>query len=103
MNGTDGTIFPPFVVPGETVREFYVADLCRTLEWKYQKPSESHGLPVGLYYLQDFMSVQKEPSEWCFCPKNMTDDCNIDGIGYLAPCMSGKHAKIILFVCFWDC
>lgn len=93
INGTDGSIFPPFV---ETDRklEMFSADLCRSLRLLYEKNSEVHGIQTYRFTVDE--RVLENPilnrENMCYCTQQGTkfENCPKDGAYQLNACKKGN-------------
>nr|CAI5820948.1 unnamed protein product [Callosobruchus analis] len=82
IDGTDGTIFPPFLEPKDGIVS-YAPDLCRSLPAYYVKPAKYDGIPVG-EYTADLGDASSNDDEKCYC---YTDDtCLKKGLMDLYKC-----------------
>ncbi|XP_020708289.1 sensory neuron membrane protein 1 isoform X2 [Athalia rosae] len=66
FNGTDSTIFHPFLYQDEDVVSFS-SDICRSLSARFQHPTEVQGIRTNRYSA-DFGDQSSVPEEKCFCP-----------------------------------
>jgi len=91
LNGTDGSIFPPFVTRDRIVYLFS-DDLCRSLYLKYEKDIEYHGLTGYRFSLpaQLLARATENPDNECFCfePNEDYSNCKA-GVIELAGCKKG--------------
>nr|CAH7722186.1 unnamed protein product [Callosobruchus chinensis] len=82
IDGTDGTIFPPFLEPEDGIVS-YAPDLCRSLGAYYVKSTKYSGIPVG-EYTADLGDASTNEDEKCYC---YTDDtCLKKGLMDLYKC-----------------
>ncbi|CAH1963590.1 unnamed protein product [Acanthoscelides obtectus] len=82
IDGTDGTIFPPFLEQDDGIVSF-APDLCRSLKAYYVKPAKYDGIPVG-EYTADLGDASTNEDEKCYC---YTDDtCLKKGLMDLYKC-----------------
>jgi len=92
INGTDGSIFPPFVTRDRVVRLFS-ADLCRSLYLKYTKDVEMNGIQgyrfaVPKEELED-PRINEENSCFCTNPGHNKRNCLKAGAIQLSACRKG--------------
>ncbi|XP_001606602.1 sensory neuron membrane protein 1 [Nasonia vitripennis] len=83
FNGTDGTIFHPFLYENEDVVSF-APDLCRSLSTTYEEKTNIAGLTTNRYtaFLGDPNTI---PSQRCYCPT--PDTCLKKGVMDLFKCI----------------
>lgn len=93
INGSDGTLNPPFIEPGVTDVYFFVPELCRSIKWQYDHETVTHGIPVSRFKFPDILTPYENPDLWCFCPYHKLEKCDIHGMATLAACYQGKLFK----------
>jgi len=96
INGTDGSIFPPFVTK-DRVLSIFNPELCRSLRLTYKSEMEYKGVSgyrftVPADVLQD-QSIN--PDNLCFCV-NPKEGCPKSGVMQLSVCRSGNNYWIFL-------
>ncbi|CAL8080165.1 unnamed protein product [Orchesella dallaii] len=89
INGSDGTLNPPFVEPGITDIFIFIPELCRSVKWQYDRETITHGIPVSRFQFPDIKTPAEDPDLWCFCPHDDLGKCDIHGIASLAACYQG--------------
>lgn len=89
INGSDGTMNPPFIEPGVTELYAFVPEICRSVRWQYLFDAVTHGINVARYTLPAIESVPENPDKWCFCPKEDPMQCDIAGLESLTACFQG--------------
>ncbi|XP_023289833.1 sensory neuron membrane protein 1 isoform X2 [Orussus abietinus] len=82
-NGTDSTIFHPFLYKDEDVVSF-APDLCRSLSARFDSPSAYKGIRTNRY-TADLGDMSTHPEEKCFCPTE--DTCLKKGLYDLTKCV----------------
>jgi hypothetical protein len=92
INGTDGSIVPPFVSKKDLLR-FFVPDICRSLLMIYEKETEFKGIKGYRFRLPDPKPVFAH-KDFCFCPKNTKLECFKTGVFSLAPCREGAPVAV---------
>lgn len=93
INGTDGTIFPPFEDKGRTLYIFS-SDICRSIYTVYQKSVTLKGIDLMRYAVPPrvFLNHKKNPDNEGFCsPKGV---CLPSGLLNVSSCRQG--APIIM-------
>ncbi|KAI8798272.1 lysosome membrane protein 2 [Biomphalaria glabrata] len=88
INGTDGTIYPPFIAKEET-KYLFSSDLCRSLGMDYTKDVTVKGIGMDRFVAPDIMfgNVTVNPYNAGFCtPK---DNCLPSGLLNVSVCRSG--------------
>ncbi|CAG7726152.1 unnamed protein product [Allacma fusca] len=92
INGTDSTIFPPFMTK-ETKVEAFSSQICRSLTFEFDKESEAERISTYRFHVSPttFMSPNSYPPNWCFCPKvkNETNSCIREGVLDIRACFGG--------------
>ncbi|KAH9641095.1 hypothetical protein HF086_003516 [Spodoptera exigua] len=81
--GTDGTIFPPFLTENDRLQSFST-DLCRSFKPWFQKKSSYKGIKTNRY-VANIGNLAEDPELQCFCPQ--PDKCPPKGLMDLAPCI----------------
>jgi len=93
INGSDGSIFPPFVKKDRVVRIFS-SDLCRSLYLTYTKEVEYKGVPALKFTIPEAMLADpvSNPENRCFCPNPdpVEEKCPKAGVILLSACRKGK-------------
>jgi len=76
VNGTDGTIFAPFVEKDRIV-ELYSSDIYRSIYLKYDKEEEIRGIKGFKFVLpkEVLENPRRNASNRCFCNEVSIDDC----------------------------
>lgn len=89
VNGTDGTIYPPFVKRSNTLYLFS-SDLCRSIYLSYTKDEKLRGIPVYRFNApkEVFYDAKKNPANEGFCVP--TDkECLPSGLLNVESCRDG--------------
>jgi hypothetical protein len=90
INGTDGSIFPPFVEKSRRL-DIFVTDLCRSLYLTYD--SEVEHLGIKGYRFTAPKNMLEDPrineDNMCFCMKGSVQDCPTGGVMSVATCRGG--------------
>lgn len=106
INGSDGSVFPPFVTRDRVLRIFS-PDMCRSIYMKYDEDVEVLGVP-GYRFITP-REVLEDPRVFqenaCYCPeavsRGMYEDekvelnlekCTKAGVFRLGPCRKGMFA-----------
>lgn len=92
IQGTDSTIFPPFLKKEEGLWTF-TPDICMSLQSHYVKESKFDGMPSRIYSV-DFGDMKNEPEKHCFC-NEYPNDCPPKGTLDLFPCLKGPIYGIV--------
>lgn len=79
VNGTDGTIFAPFIEKEDGVQVF-VAQLCRSFVANYKHPSKVSGIKTSHYEVNVTVSAD------CYCSED-ADNCPAQGQFDVMPCL----------------
>lgn len=95
INGSDGSVFPPFVNRDRVLRIFS-PDMCRSIYMTYLEDVEVLGVP-GYRFItpKDVLEDPRVNAEnICYCKRKdpdeeSLDDCSKAGVFYLAPCRKG--------------
>lgn len=87
INGTDGTIFPPFYEKEEGYTIF-IPQMCRSLTAEYQRPSKYAGIKTNHYTLS--FDVSKYGPANCYCRDH--EQCPPEGMLDLFPCIGSPIA-----------
>lgn len=94
INGTDGTMFSPFLTREKKVQVFN-PQVCRSLTFEYLQDSEMAGISTYQFQLAPsfFDPPSKHPENWCFCPalKNETGSCTRTGLLDIRSCVGGNE------------
>ncbi|CAL8137067.1 unnamed protein product [Orchesella dallaii] len=97
INGSDGSVFPPFVTRDRVLRIFS-PDMCRSIYMNYHEDVEVLGVP-GYRFITP-REVLEDPKVYpenkCYCT-NPGDDlagCAKAGVFYLAPCRKGAPVVV---------
>ncbi|XP_064073186.1 sensory neuron membrane protein 1-like [Vanessa tameamea] len=81
--GTDGTVFPPFLTEFDRLESFS-PDLCRTFKPWYQKRSSYRGIKTNRY-IANIGDFANDPALHCFCED--PNKCPPKGLMDLAKCI----------------
>ncbi|BFZ15099.1 hypothetical protein BsWGS_18137 [Bradybaena similaris] len=86
INGSDGTIYPPFVSTAET-KYLFSSDLCRSLGLEYQTVVNVRGIELDKFVAPDIMfaNATVNPYNKGFC----TSDCLPSGLLNVSVCRQG--------------
>ncbi|XP_060804308.1 xanthine dehydrogenase [Amyelois transitella] len=82
--GTDGTVFPPFLTENDRLQSFS-GDLCRSFKPWYQKKTSYQGIKTNRY-VANIGDFANDPELQCFC--DSPDTCPPKGLMDLMKCMS---------------
>lgn len=82
IDGTDGTIFPPFYEKEEGYT-IYIPQMCRSMHVEYQRPSKYAGIKTNRYTLS--FDVNKFGPANCYCRDH--EQCPPEGMLDLFPCV----------------
>ncbi|KAF5398255.1 Lysosome membrane protein 2 (Lysosome membrane protein II) [Paragonimus heterotremus] len=88
INGSDGSVFPPFVRSGEPI-DVFAAEICRSIRFTPRGTVFVHGVS-GIQYLpleDTFDSPKENPRNFGFCPRWPT--CFETGALDMATCQPG--------------
>ncbi|ODM99666.1 Scavenger receptor class B member 1, partial [Orchesella cincta] len=92
IQGSDGTIFPPFVEK-QTVLKLFNSDLCRSLYLSYNKSIDFEGIKGYRFTVPPSVLAdpRKNNENHCFCPniEDEPDKCLKKGTSDLGPCRDG--------------
>ncbi|ODN04815.1 Lysosome membrane protein 2 [Orchesella cincta] len=97
INGSDGSVFPPFVTRDRVLRIFS-PDMCRSIYMKYHEDVEVLGVP-GYRFItpREVLEDPKVyPENTCYCtePGDDLEGCAKAGVFYLAPCRKGAPVVV---------
>ncbi|KPI90909.1 Sensory neuron membrane protein 1 [Papilio xuthus] len=81
--GTDGTVFPPFLTQSDRLESFS-GDLCRSFKPWFQKPSSYSGIKTNRY-IANIGDYANDPELQCYC--DSPDTCPAKGLMDLMKCM----------------
>lgn len=86
LHASEGSFFPPRYFTKQDIVHVYDKDLCRILPLQYKYPVKKHGIDADYFTIKDnvFETVQKNPDNKCFCPKN--EYCPPKGLQNISPC-----------------
>jgi len=92
INGTDGSIFQPFIKK-DTVLYTFISDVCRSTSFVYKEDIEHRDIPGYQFGFPDnfYDASDKNPDNICFCPTppyNLSSECK-GGAVRVYPCKSG--------------
>lgn len=86
IEGTDGTIFPPFLTEKDPLASFS-ADLCRSFKPKFQKKTSYMGIKTNRYIAR-IGDLNTDPELQCFCDEpGKPDKCPLAGLMELTKCI----------------
>jgi len=91
INGSDGSIFPPFVTRDRVINLFS-DDLCRSLYLHYEKDVDYEGIPAYRFSVPEslFQNASTNPDNLCFCRQQEYNGANCTaGIIDLGVCKKG--------------
>lgn len=83
--GTDGTIFPPFLTKNDRLQS-YSGDLCRSFKAWFQKKTSYKGIKTNRY-IANIGDFANDPELQCFC--ETIDSCPPKGLMNLKKCSHG--------------
>ncbi|KAK3099881.1 hypothetical protein FSP39_011128 [Pinctada imbricata] len=88
INGTDGTLFPPFVDKSQTLYIFS-SDICRSIYTTFHKDDTLRGIDLLEFRVPPnvFLNVTANPANTGFCTP--ADNCFPSGLLNVASCRSG--------------
>ncbi|CAG7823254.1 unnamed protein product [Allacma fusca] len=94
INGTDGTMFPPFLTR-DSIVHIFSPPICRSFSAEYHSDQETQGLRTYRFIgsPKNFQAPKSNPDNWCFCKlqpnKTEVESCPIDGLFNIWPCTEG--------------
>ena len=93
INGSDGSIFPPFVEKDRIVYAFSL-DICRSIFAEFSRENEFHGIDSYIFAATPNLLAHPDinPDNKCFCPNpggRLNSECR-GGVLRIFPCKSGK-------------
>ncbi|CAH0726868.1 unnamed protein product, partial [Brenthis ino] len=83
FEGTDGTVFPPFLTEFDNLESFS-GDLCRTFKPWYQKKTSYKGIKTNRY-IANIGDLANDPELQCYCES--PDKCPPNGLMDLTKCI----------------
>ncbi|XP_041981607.1 sensory neuron membrane protein 1-like [Aricia agestis] len=86
--GTDGTIFPPFLTKHDRLESFSL-DLCRTFKPWYQRKSYYRGIATHRYIV-NIGNLANDTELHCYC--SPPGSCPLRGLMYLEECIGAPFA-----------
>ncbi|CAB3227796.1 unnamed protein product [Arctia plantaginis] len=93
--GTDGTVFPPFLTEKDRLQSFS-GELCRSFKPSYQKKTSYQGIRTNRY-VANIGDFANDPELQCFC--NAPDKCPPKGLMDLSKCIGAPmHASLPHFL-----
>ncbi|XP_041113446.1 platelet glycoprotein 4 isoform X2 [Polyodon spathula] len=98
INGTDGSVFPPFI-DKRKVLDFFSSDICRSVVAEYESSRVLKGIPVYRFMLppKTFASPVDNPENRCYCTDTqITRNCTTAGILDISGCKEGMPIFISL-------
>ncbi|KAL0828975.1 hypothetical protein ABMA28_003865 [Loxostege sticticalis] len=95
--GTDGTVFPPFLTEKDNLESFS-GDLCRSFKPWYQKKTSYKGIKTNRY-IANIGDFANDPELQCYC--DSPDKCPPKGVMDLMKCM--KAPMYATLPHFLDC
>ncbi|XP_072940393.1 xanthine dehydrogenase-like [Epargyreus clarus] len=81
--GTDGTVFPPFLTEADRLESFS-GDLCRSFKPWYQKKTSYRGIKTNRY-IANVGDLANDPELQCYC--EAPDKCPPKGLMEMSKCM----------------
>jgi len=89
INGTDGTIWPPFIDKSKKLY-FFVPDVCRSLFVTFKEEAVHKGIKTYIYSAPDdaMAGMESNPDNQCFCMNENEDQCRLDGIFDMSECQN---------------
>jgi scavenger receptor class B, member 1 len=97
IQGTDSTIFPPYLRKEEGLWTF-TPDICMSLKSHYVRDSSFDGMPSRIYSA-DFGDMKNDPENHCFC-NEYPDECPPKGTLDLFPCVKAPIYGNLLYLLF---
>ena len=96
LNGTDGTIFPPFVKENDAMY-VYSPEMCRSVPYARGEMMVIHNVEAYRYHVDPnaLMGAEKNPDNACFCTSDDSSKCK-DGIHQLDTCLNGMFLACFL-------
>lgn len=98
INGTDGSVFPPFIDKRKLL-DFFSSDICRSVFAEYESSRVLKGIPVYRFMLpsKTFASPVDNPENKCYCKDPLfTRNCTMAGILDISGCKEGMPVYISL-------
>ncbi|CAK1542972.1 unnamed protein product [Leptosia nina] len=96
LEGTDGTVFPPFLTEFDKLESF-AGDLCRTFKPWYQKKTSYQGIKTNRY-IANIGDLANDPVLQCYC--EAPDKCPRKGLMDLTKCMGAP--MYVSMPHYWD-
>lgn len=93
INGTDSTIYAPFVTKQRVLRVFE-AEVCRSLHLTYSKEETFEGIPGYRYSLPKGFFGEENPDNQCFCKEEDKSKCPKSGVVSVGACKNGAPILI---------
>lgn len=90
LNGSDTTIYPPFVNKDTIIRAFE-ADICRSIHMTYKREDQYDGINGYRFGLPEKFFSKENPDNECFCPEEDKSKCLTDGVVSVSACKWGKY------------
>jgi len=89
INGSDGSLFAPFV-PRDRILRLFSPEMCRSLYLEYRQDIDFHGIPGYRFQVPKEMLDSSEENQ-CFCvnPGHNNKDCPKGGVMDLSVCRNG--------------
>ncbi|CAG7699983.1 unnamed protein product [Allacma fusca] len=83
INGTDGSIFPPFVTKAQ-ILDVFAIEICRSVHFKFEKDLNYKGIPSYQFKLPNGLLQGPEVNEdnRCFCADpgdDLANNCDLSG------------------------
>jgi len=97
INGSDGSIFPPFVTRDQILKVFS-PEMCRSIYMKYVEDIELYGIPAYRFAIsKDVLEDPRINSEnACYCLESYGDDdltrCSKTGVFKIRACSKGMES-----------
>lgn len=88
INGTDSTIYAPFVTKQKVLRVFE-AEVCRSIHLTYDRDVEAEGIPGYRFALPKDIFSEENPDNQCFCKETDKSNCPKSGVVSVGACKQG--------------
>lgn len=98
INGSDGSIFPPFISRDRVIRIFS-PDMCRSIYMTYHSDVELKGVPAYRFTTpkEVMQDPRIEPENVCYCSQAVEDEdfdqCSKAGVFRIGACRKGMQGR----------
>jgi len=99
INGSDGSIFPPFVFR-DRVLQIFDPGMCRSITVKYVEDVEVHGVPTYKFSIpkDELEDPRINSDNECYCLESNEDgdlkECTKAGVFRIHACRKGTKLKM---------